>query len=78
MRARVETDPEVRKELYRQIEYDFFGYGGEFPIAPIFLRIDYVARHAWLERMPALFGGEQWYNWRLDVEVCNEWVAGQE
>ncbi|MDH3944314.1 MAG: peptide ABC transporter substrate-binding protein, partial [Anaerolineae bacterium] len=65
--AAQERDPEKRKEMYRRIEYGFFGYGGEFPIAPIFLRAAYTARHAWLERTPALFGGEQWYEWRIDA-----------
>ena len=29
-------------------------------------------------RTPALIGGEQWYNWRIDVENYNAWVAGPE
>lgn len=67
--AREEADPARRVELYAQIEEAFFGENGEFPFAPIFLRIAYVARHSWLTRTPALFGGQQYYNWNLDLEA---------
>lgn len=67
--ARFESDPEVRKELYREIEEGFFGEEGEFPFFPIFLRIAYTAEHAWLDRVVALFGGQQWYTWNIDWEA---------
>lgn len=67
--AREEPDPERRIELYSQIEEAFFGPEGEFPFAPLFVRIAYVAEHSWLERIPALFGGEQIYNWTIDQEA---------
>ncbi len=67
--AREEQDPQRRIELYRQIEDMFFGPEGEMPFAPIFLRIAYTARHSWLDRVPALFGGDQWYNWTIDWEA---------
>lgn len=73
--AREETDPARRVELYSQIEENFFGENGEFPFAPIFLRIAYVARHAWLTRTPALFGGQQFYNWTLDTELRDQMMA---
>ncbi len=66
--ARFEPDPEVRKDLYRQIEDKYFGYEGEVPFFPIFVEIAYVAQHSWVDRIPALFGGEQYYNWRIDQE----------
>ncbi|MDH5505656.1 MAG: peptide ABC transporter substrate-binding protein [Anaerolineae bacterium] len=69
VQAREESDPAVREELYRQIEENFFGYEGEFPMAPLFVRIAFVANHSWLDRVPALFGGDQWYTWNLDVEA---------
>jgi len=67
--AREETDPDRRAELYREIEEMFFGYEGETPFFPQFVRIAFVARHSWVDRVPALFGGEQWYNWSLDWEA---------
>jgi oligopeptide transport system substrate-binding protein len=66
VQAREESDPETRIELYRQIEEAFFGAEGEFPFFPIWVRIAFVAQHSWLDRTPALFGGEQWYNWTID------------
>ena len=65
--ARFEPDPEVRKELYRDIKNAFFGKEGEFPMFPIWLRIAYVAEHSWLDRIPALFGGQMWYTWNIDA-----------
>ncbi|HSM71368.1 MAG TPA: peptide ABC transporter substrate-binding protein, partial [Anaerolineales bacterium] len=67
--AREESDPNRRIELYAQIEEMFFGPEGEVPFFPIFVRIAYVAEHSWFERTPALFGGEQWYNYNIDVEA---------
>ena len=67
--ARSETDPARRIELYAQIEEAFFGPEGEFPFAPIFLRIAYVAQHSWYTNVPALFGGNQWYNYSIDQEA---------
>jgi oligopeptide transport system substrate-binding protein len=67
--ARTDSNPQRRVELYRQIEEMFFGYEGEIPFMPLYVRIRYLARHAWLDRIPALFGGEQWYNWTIDQEA---------
>jgi oligopeptide transport system substrate-binding protein len=67
--ARVESDPANRVDLYRQIEEMFFGEEGEIPFVPLYLRIQYVAEHTWLEAPPALFGGAQWYNWSVDMEA---------
>ena len=66
VQAREETDPQKRIDLYAQIEDQFFGSDGEMPFFPIFLRIAFVAQHSWLDRVPALFGGQQWYNWSID------------
>ncbi len=67
--AREETDPAKRVEMYAQIEDMFFGPEGETPFFPIFLRIAYVAEHSWVSRVPALFGGDQWYTWTLDNDA---------
>jgi oligopeptide transport system substrate-binding protein len=69
VQAREEPDPSVREELYRQIEENFFGPDGETPFAPIYLRIFYQARHSWVDRIYALFGGHQYYNWSLDWDA---------
>jgi oligopeptide transport system substrate-binding protein len=67
--AREESDPDRRIELYAQIEEMFFGYEGEYPFFPIWLRIAFVAEHSWVDRIPALFGGDQIYNWSLDWDA---------
>jgi len=67
--AREEPDPQARIELYRQIEEAFFGPEGEYPFFPIWVRIAFTARHSWVDRTPALFGGEQYYNWTLDWDA---------
>lgn len=77
VQAREEADPEVRAELYRQIEENFFGPEGEFPIAPLYVRIAYVARHSWITGDVSLFGGEQWYNYTIDQEAQQAAQAGE-
>jgi oligopeptide transport system substrate-binding protein len=72
VQARTEPDPEVRAQLYAEIEEAFFGYEGEFPMAPLYVRIAFVARHSWLTRTPSLFGGEQYYHWSLDADMRAE------
>jgi oligopeptide transport system substrate-binding protein len=67
--AREDPDPERRQELYRQIEENFFGPEGEYPCAPTYVRIFYQARHSWVDRIYALFGGHQYYNWSLDWDA---------
>jgi len=67
IQAREESDPDTRIALYRQIEENFFGPEGEVPFFPIFVRIAFVARHSWFDRTDALFGGQQWYNYTVDV-----------
>lgn len=67
--ARFEPDPEKRKELYREIEDMYFGYEGEIPFFPIFVEIETLAEHAWVDRDMALFGGQQYYNWSIDQDA---------
>ncbi len=67
--ARLETDPAKRIELYAAIEEAFFGPEGEYPFFPIFLRISFNALHSWYDYTPALFGGDQWYNYTIDQEA---------
>ena len=72
VQAREESDPNVRVELYAQIEEGFFGEDGEFPLAPIYLRIAFVASHSWFDWTPALFGGNQTYNYSIDTAARAE------
>ena len=67
--ARQSTDPAERTALYPEIEEGFFGPEGEVPFAPLYVRIAFVAEHSWIERTPALFGGDQWYTWTIDQEA---------
>ncbi|MDH3943086.1 MAG: ABC transporter substrate-binding protein, partial [Anaerolineae bacterium] len=67
--ARAEPDPAARILMYRQIEEGFFGEDGEFPLAPLYVGAPFIARHAWLERLPALFGGQHWYAWTIDEHL---------
>ena len=69
VRARQETDPQRRIQLYRQIEELFFGPQGEIPFIPIYAGMSYTARHTWLELTHPPFGGEQWYTWSIDQEA---------
>ena len=69
VQARQEPIPQRRVELYRQIEDMFFGPQGETPFFPLSVRMDFTARHTWLEITPAPFGGEQWYHWTIDQQV---------
>lgn len=69
LEARLEQDQDQRAELYRQIEEGFFGPEGEVPFFPIYLQIQYQATHSWMNQIPALFGGQQWYNWTIDWEA---------
>jgi hypothetical protein len=67
--AREESDPDRRIELYAQIEEMFFGPEGEVPFFPIFVRIAYQGNHSWYDYTPALFGGDQWYNYNIDADA---------
>jgi oligopeptide transport system substrate-binding protein len=67
--AREELDPARRIELYRQVEDMFFGENGEFPFFTIYVRVVFVALQPWVDRIPALFGGQQWYNWTIDMDA---------
>jgi oligopeptide transport system substrate-binding protein len=69
--AREESDPARRIELYAQIEEAFFGPEGEYPFFPVWVRIAYQGVHSWYDYSPALFGGDQWYNYSID------WAAKQ-
>ncbi len=60
-------DPEQRIALYRQAENSFFGENGSIPIAPLYVRGNYILVQNWLTFTPALFGGEQFETYEVDV-----------
>jgi oligopeptide transport system substrate-binding protein len=65
-----ETDPAVRDQQYREIEEAFFGAEGEFPIAPIFMRLDYALNKPWYTGpfdTDGLFGGAHWDAYNIDM-----------
>ncbi|MBI5931717.1 MAG: peptide ABC transporter substrate-binding protein [Chloroflexi bacterium] len=64
------NDPALRTELYAEIEEAFFGPFGEFPIAPLFLRSDFVLIKTWYTgpfETDALFGGTHWNSQTIDM-----------
>ncbi|MCE7947734.1 MAG: peptide ABC transporter substrate-binding protein [Chloroflexi bacterium CFX4] len=68
-KAARESDPEVRRQLYREVEELLFGYEGEFPIMPLFLDIDIFAVKPWYTAFfetDGLFGGPHWESRRID------------
>jgi ABC-type oligopeptide transport system substrate-binding subunit len=60
---------EERWQLYRDAERAFFGENGIEPLAPLFVRGDYILRQGWLNYTPAHFGGEQYDTYRVDPAV---------
>jgi oligopeptide transport system substrate-binding protein len=76
VQARVSPDPQERTELYRQIEEMFFGPEGEIPFFPIYVNISFFGVHSWYDYTPALFGGDQWYNYSIDQEAQSAAMGG--
>lgn len=56
-----------RLELYRQIENRMFGDEGITPLMPLYLRSNLVLVQDWLTYQPALFGGEQYDSYQIEV-----------
>jgi oligopeptide transport system substrate-binding protein len=64
-----ETDPAVREQAYRELEEAFFGTEGNFPIAPLYLRINIFMVKPWLTGFfdtDGLFGGAHWDSQSID------------
>ncbi len=58
-----------RVMFYRQIEDMFFGGDGITPVAPLYIRGNESLVQSWLSFTPALFGGEQYDAYVIDVEA---------
>lgn len=70
VQAREEPDLAQRRDLYGQIEENFFGPEGEMPLAPIHLHGHFEAQQPWLDRgIPISYGGARWYEWYIDWEA---------
>jgi oligopeptide transport system substrate-binding protein len=52
---------------YREIDDMFFGGAGIVPLAPLYVRGEEVLVQSWLNFAPALFGGEQYDTYVVDV-----------
>ncbi|MCA9955802.1 MAG: peptide ABC transporter substrate-binding protein [Anaerolineales bacterium] len=65
--AATTTDMSRRLELYRQIENILFGDEGIVPLVPLYLRSNLVLEQDWLSYPPALFGGEQYDSYEIEV-----------
>lgn len=63
------ANPDLRPQLYRQVEDIFFGRDGLQPLIPIFVRANYLVRQTWLDYVPAIFGGEQFDTYFIDAEI---------
>jgi oligopeptide transport system substrate-binding protein len=73
--AQTEGDPEVRAQMYAEIEEAFFGYEGTYPIMPLFMRANFWQLKPWLDKpieTDGLFGGEHWDWISIDSELQAE------
>lgn len=82
--AAVSTDPEFRSNAYLKAETLLFGEAGSFPIAPLYVRGDYILKQGWVQKeeeresdptfdherwYPAIFGGEQFDTYWIDSRL---------
>ncbi len=63
------TDIAERIELYRQVENGLFSEGGEMPIAPLYVRGNYLMQQSWVNFTAAHFGGDQYDTFLIDAEL---------
>lgn len=70
--AAAETDPKIREQLYREIEEAFFGYEGEYPVAPLFFRSSPILVKSWYTgpfETDGIWGGKHWNAYTIDMET---------
>ncbi len=71
-KAREETDPAKRKQMYEQIEEMFFGKEGIYPTAPLRLAATYALYQAYLTgpfETDGQVGGEHWDFYTIDKKA---------
>ena len=66
--AATTVDTAERQELYRQIENMLFGDEGIMPLVPLYARGDVILVQNWLTYPPALFGGEQYDSYEINMD----------
>lgn len=66
--AATTIDVAERQALYRQIENMLFGDEGILPLAPLYVRGDVILVQNWLTYPPALFGGEQYDSYEINMD----------
>ncbi|MCC6606050.1 MAG: peptide ABC transporter substrate-binding protein [Anaerolineae bacterium] len=62
------VDMAERQAIYRQVETLLFGDEGIAPIAPLYLRANSVLVQNWVTFQPAIFGGEQYDSYLIEVD----------
>jgi oligopeptide transport system substrate-binding protein len=67
--AGLEQEVEVRRNLYRTVETQFFGMDGVMPVIPLYAQGQQIAVQSWLDYTPAAFGGEQYNTYTIDVTL---------
>ena len=67
--AASELDSEERNALYRDIEMRLFSREGLLPLIPLHVPGTYLLVKSWLDHSPALFGGEQYDSYFIDVDL---------
>lgn len=65
--AAIAQDYAERVLTYREIEDAFFGGEGIIPLAPLYIRGEELLVQSWLNYTPALFGGEQFDTYVINV-----------
>lgn len=68
LQAAQTVDLAERQAIYRQVETLLFGDDGIAPIAPLYLRADTLLVQNWLTFQPAIFGGEQYDSYTIEVD----------
>ncbi len=80
--AAVEVDTAARRDLYAQIERDFFGARGETPLIPLYQRVTWLSVKRWVSgplAADAAFGGVRWDRVNIDYGLqqrCRSKGAG--
>ena len=77
IQAQEEVNPERRSALYYQIEGDFFGTQGEFPLAPIYMGIHSYAVHSWINPIIDFVYNTGFNEWKIDINAKNSAIANK-
>ena len=67
--AAATSDPDERADLYADIEEQFFGPEGEFPVIPLFIRADYALFKPWVENLAGTLVPASQYDF-IEIDVA--------